>query len=215
MLGSRLASPFTNLQRLSRAWDLVGESPSESVRKATTIELRACWIRDHPNARNDHATGVMRQSGTPRHEVMHDEGYHQPYANCRYRRVKQRNGLRPYERKDEFQYLSITCTCRYDHCPLVVAFDIKGNPKGGVIEGSYDCWYNLFKFATSHLRAEPKRRFLQHWNLRQKKFGKKNMSDKLIGKALQDYGKYSRDVLPISIIIAFCVRLTLAFQCRA
>jgi hypothetical protein len=155
----------------------------------------------------------MTQSCTPRHEVMHAEGFWRPYANCRYRRVKQRNGLRPYERKDEFQYLTITCTCARDHCPLVIVFDIKGCPKGGVIEGSYDCWYNLFKFATGHLRTEPKRRFLQHWNMRDKAFGKKNLSKGLVAKALRDFGKYSRYLLSISVIITFCVCLTRDFQC--
>ena len=37
-VGIRPVAPFAKLQRSSWAWDGVGESPSESVRKPTTIE---------------------------------------------------------------------------------------------------------------------------------------------------------------------------------
>ena len=149
-----------------------------SVRKATTnlihawLESGTCWIRDY-------------------HLNRDDEGNHRPYANCRYKRVKQRNGQRPYERRDEYQWLTITCTCRGQHAPLVIRWTVKGLPKGGVIQGNVECWYNLFRFCTDHSKGEPASRLLQHWNLRERKFGKTNYAKKVISRALQTFGEYS------------------------
>ena len=142
--------------------------------------LGACWIRDY-------------------HLNRDDDGNHRPYANCRYKRVKQRNGQRPYERKDEFQWLTITCTCNGQHAPLIICWTIKGLPKGGVIQGNIDCWYNQFRFATDHTKGEPTRRLLQHWNLRQRKFGRTNYAKTAVSQALQKFGEYSHRVMAMTI----------------
>ena len=150
-----------------------------SIRKPTThliqarLESGTCWIRDY-------------------HLNRDDEGNHRPYANCRYARVKQRNGVRPYERRDEYQWLTITCTCNGQHAPLVIRWTVKGLPKGGVIQGNVECWYNLFRFCTEHSKGEPASRLLQHWNMRERKFGRTNYAKKVISRALQTFGEYSR-----------------------
>jgi hypothetical protein len=76
-----------------------------------------------------------------------------------------------------------------EHDPLSFRVDVTGRLKGPIL-GNVDCWYNLFRFCTDHLKPHPKKRLLQRWNIRQKKFGAKNYSKEAIAGTLQEFHNY-------------------------
>ena len=111
------------------------------------------------------------------------------------------------------QWLTICCTCIGEHCPLVIRFNIHGNPKGGLIEGNVDCWYNLFRWSCDHLRTQPEKKLLQHWNVRGRKFGTKNVGIDTVRKALNDMGSYSRSISDIeSPQLCYIIRVRFSFN---
>ena len=68
---------------------------------------------------------------------------------------------------------------------ISVDLDIEGRPKGP-IRGNQLCWYGNLEYVTKDLE-DTTAKLLQHYNKRAKKYGVKNISDKLAQKCLHNW----------------------------
>ena len=68
---------------------------------------------------------------------------------------------------------------------ISVDLDTKGKPKGP-IQGNQLCWFGNLEYVTKDLE-DPTKKLLQHYIKRERKFGIKNISDKLAQKCLKDW----------------------------
>ena len=71
--------------------------------------------------------------------------------------------------------------------PIVVEVDGKGNPKHPV-EGNQLCWYGNFVYVTKDLQ-DPKKKLIQRYVHRAKKYGKTNVGVSVAKTAVADFCK--------------------------
>ena len=143
---------------------LLGALRNEQLERFRKGGLKSIeWKRDH---RNEH-------------------GFLCPIATSTYNRVKPRNAANP-NRPDEDFTLTIVCTCKGGHKKLVVELDQKGRLKQPQVIGNERCWYGNLVYLTEHLQ-NPETKLLQKYNVKQKKFGTKNVGRAVAQKSLADF----------------------------
>ena len=118
-------------------------------------------------------------------EHRDENGFLCPTATATYKRVKPRNAADP-NRPDEDFTLTVVCTCKGGHKKLVAELDQKGRPKQPNVIGNETCWYGNLVYLTEHLE-NPEKKLLQKYNVKQKKFGTKNVGKAAAQKSLADF----------------------------
>ena len=110
-----------------------------------------------------------------------------PDVDCTYNRAKARNGAQPTAPDTECN-LTITCTCRGAHEPLVILWLTSGRVRD--MFGQSCCWFSLFLHCSSGLDDDSSTNILRYWNTRQKKFGATPWGAERLTTSVGRFAKY-------------------------